>query len=317
MKPIYRWLYFKNKLLNAIWQLNAITLSAQVLTLPIILFYFHQFPNLFLFTNFIAVPLSGFILYGELLLLVVDKIPFINLYTGKLVSFLIAQMNHFIERTDRLPFSVTDNIQVGLIQTLLLYISIGCIAGWLLEKKKTGLFTGLSFLLLFFITRGFNMVRQSNQQKLVVYNIPQRKAIDIIEGNAYRFWGDSSLTSPGFLQNFHLKPARVLYGVAQTDNLSNTLVTHPLIAGQHKSVLIISGQVDFAPVSAKIPVDIIILSGNPRIYLSRLAALFDCQQYIFDTSNPLWKIRYWKKDADSLHLRHHTISEQGAFEVEL
>jgi competence protein ComEC len=87
MRPVYQWFYFKNKLLNALWQLNAITLAAQILTLPIILYYFHQFPNLFLFTNFIAVPLSGFILYGELVLLLVWKIPFLNLYTGKQFLF--------------------------------------------------------------------------------------------------------------------------------------------------------------------------------------------------------------------------------------
>jgi competence protein ComEC len=317
MKPVYRWLYFKNKLLNAIWQLNAITLSAQVLTLPIVLYYFHQFPNLFLFTNFIAVPLSGFILYGELLLLVVCKISFLCLYLGKLVSFLIRQMNNFIERTDRLPFSVTDYIQIGLVQTFLLYISIGCIAWWLLEKKKRGLIAGLSFLLIFFIIRGVQLLHRSGQQKLVVYNIPKQKAIDIIEGNTYSFLGDSSLMDSGFLQNFNLKPARILYGANKKDSLSNTLVTHQLIVGQHKSVLMINGSLDLAPVSSKIPVDLIILSGNPKIYLSRVAAIFDCQQYIFDSSNPLWKIRYWKKDADSLHLRHHTISEQGAFEMDL
>jgi len=317
MKPVYQWMYFKNKLLNAIWQLNAITLSAQALTLPIVLYYFHQFPNLFLFTNFVAVPLSGFILYGELLLLVVCKIPFLGLYTGKMVSFLIRQMNNFIERTDRLPFSVTDHIQIGLVQTLLLYIAISCIAWWLLEKKKRGLLTGLSFLLVFFIMRGINLIHQSGQQKLLVYHIPKQKAIDIIEGNTYHFLGDSSLSSAGFLQNFHLQPARLFYGATKEDSLSNTLVTNQLIAGRHKSVLVISGPLDFPSILSKIPVDIIILSGNPRIYLSRLAAIFDCQQYIFDSSNPLWKIRYWKKDADSLHLRHHTISEQGAFEVEL
>lgn len=132
MKPIYRQLYFTNKILNNIWQLNAVTLSAQVLTLPIILYYFHQFPNLFLFTNFIAVPLSGLILYGELLLLIVAKIPFLNLWTGKIISFLIAQMDGFIERTDKIPYSVTDNIQVGLVQTILLYFTICYIAFWLL-----------------------------------------------------------------------------------------------------------------------------------------------------------------------------------------
>ena len=63
--------------------------------------------------------------------------------------------------------------------------------------------------------------------------------------------------------------------------------------------------------------DIIILRGNPKIYLTQLAAVFDCKQYVFDSSNPLWKIQYWKKDADSLHLRHHSTPEKGAFEMAL
>jgi hypothetical protein len=43
--------YYKNKLLAGFWELNAITLSAQILTLPIVLYHFHQFPLLFLFTK--------------------------------------------------------------------------------------------------------------------------------------------------------------------------------------------------------------------------------------------------------------------------
>jgi competence protein ComEC len=318
MKPIYQWFYFQNKLLNAIWQLNAITLSAQVLTLPVILYYFHQFPNLFLFTNFIAVPLSGFILYAELLLLLVCNTPLLNLYTGKLVSFLITQMNTIIERTGRLPFAATANIQINLIQTLLIYMAIGYLAWWLLQKKRTGLLIGLVFLAVFALSRCIVLFRQSRQQKLIVYNIPQHKAIDIIEGNAYRFYGDSLLARQGSLQSFHLQPARLLYGARHNDTtLLHTIVSSQLVTGQHISVLIIDNPLGNVQVQRRIPVDIIILSGNPKIYLTQLAAVFDCPQYVFDSSNPLWKIRYWKKDADSLHLRHHTISEQGAFEVDL
>ncbi|MDB5211906.1 MAG: ComEC/Rec2 family competence protein [Sediminibacterium sp.] len=312
MKPIYQWFYFKNKLLNAVWQLNAITISAQVLTLPIILYYFHQFPNLFLFTNFIAVPLSGFILYGELLLLLVCKIPFLNVYTGKVVSFLINQMNAVIERTARLPFSVIDNIQVSLLQTIALYIAIGYFAWWLLQKKRFACLISPGILTIFILVRITRFIHQSAQQKLIVYNIARQRAIDIIDGNAYRFIGDASSTD----QNFHLQPSRVLHGVSQGE-LANTHINDQLIAGQHRSVLIIDKTVYYIPGRPRIPVDIIILSGNPRIYLSQLAAVFDCPQYVFDSSNPLWKIQYWKKDADSLHLRHHTISEQGAFEMDL
>jgi len=315
MKPVYQWFYFKNKLLNIVWELNAITISAQVLTLPIILYYFHQFPNLFLFTNFIAVPLSGFILYGELLLLLVYKIPFVNLYTGKTVSFLITQMNNVIERTARLPFSVTDNIQVSLTQTIILYFAIAYLAWWLVQKKKAGLLAGIIFLFLFCLLRSIRLIKQSHQQKLIVYNIPKQKAIDIIEGNAFQFIGDSSLHDQSFLQNFHLMPSRVLHG-AQEGSLVNTIVADQLIAGRHSTVLIIDKPVNLT-IKQKIPVDIIVLTGNPKIRITQLATVFNCLQYVFDATNPLWKIRYWKKDADSLHLRHHTISEQGAFEVDL
>ena len=314
MKPIYRQFYFSNKILHTVWQLNAVTLSAQVLTLPIILYYFHQFPNLFLFTNFIAVPLSGFILYGELLLLIVAKIPFLNLWTGKIISFLIAQMDGIIERTDRIPYSVTDNIHVGLMQTILLYFAISYIAFWLLYKKANAFITGLSFMCGFYFIDSYSYLQQVRQNKLIIYNIPKHAAIDVIEGTHYLFTGDISDPS---LERFHLRPSRLQYGVTGTDSLSNTVIRGSIIAGRQKSVLIINKSTHFPTQSQKIPVDIIVLSGNPKIYLSQLATVFDCKQWVFDSSNPLWKIRYWKKDADSLHLRHHTVSEQGAFEADL
>jgi competence protein ComEC len=312
MKPVYRWLYFKNKLLNLIWELNSITLAAQVLTLPLILYYFHQFPNLFLFTNFVAVPLSGFILYGELLLLLVCKIPFLNVYTGKAISFLIRQMNTVIEQTDRLPFAVTDRIQVSITQTILLYIALGCIAWWLLNKKIKGLLAGMVCFAGFVFIRSFTFLQQSQQQKMIVYNVPKFSAIDVIDGHGYSFTGDSALLINTSLQNYHLQPARVLYGVSEVDKPVDHMINGPRL-----SVLLVDGGFTLSPVPRKIPVDIIVISHASPLRITQLAAVFDCKQYVFDNSNPLWKIRYWKKDADSLHLRHHTTSEQGAFEVDL
>lgn len=317
MKPVYKQLYFTNKILNTIWQLNSVTIAAQVLTLPLILYYFHQFPNLFLFTNFVAVPLSGFILYGELLLMVFAKITFLNSYIGKLISFLITEMNGVIERTDSLPFAVTDHIQVSLLQTIILFLAIGYLAWWLMLKKVRGLITGLVFITGFVFPDSLTSIRQRQQHKLIVYNIPNHTAIDVIDGKRYQYIGDQLLAEKGPLQRFHLTPSRTAHGVNEWGYLPNTVIAGQMILTAGKSVLIINKSAHFPPVQKKIPVDIIILSGNPGIYLSQLAAVFDCKQYLFDSSNPLWKIQYWKKDADNLHLRHHTISEQGAFEVDL
>lgn len=60
-KPLERKLYFRQAWLRNIWTLSSVTLAAQVLTLPFCLYYFGQFPLLFLFTNTVCVPLSTII----------------------------------------------------------------------------------------------------------------------------------------------------------------------------------------------------------------------------------------------------------------
>jgi len=68
-KPIYNLFFIKNKSLNKLWKLTAISLAAQTFTFPICLYYFHQFPTIFLFTNLITVPLSTVILFVEIFLI--------------------------------------------------------------------------------------------------------------------------------------------------------------------------------------------------------------------------------------------------------
>lgn len=86
-KSIYKWVYIKNKWVNKIWQLMAVSLPAQVLTFPVCIYYFHQFPNLFLITNIIAVPLSGVILFAEIGLVAFSWVPLLGNYLDKIVGW--------------------------------------------------------------------------------------------------------------------------------------------------------------------------------------------------------------------------------------
>ena len=201
-KHINNWIYFSNKILKYIWQLCAVTLSAQILTLPLILFYFHQFPGLFLFTNLIAVPLSGLILYFEILLLIVSAFTSIAIQVGKATSLSIGWMNDFILRINSIPDASWQFIQVSILQTVILYFAIAGLAYWLLRKQFHALFLSLSSLLLFFMLRAADIIQKEQAQKLIVYNIPRHKAMDIMEGRNCQFIGDSILQQDGFLYNF-------------------------------------------------------------------------------------------------------------------
>jgi competence protein ComEC len=315
-KYIQHWLYFNNKLIKGIWSLCSVTISAQILTLPIVLYHFHQFPNLFLFTNLFAVPFSGFILYGELLLLLVSKISFLATFVGSITGWMIGVMNHFIERVNNLPFSVWEYIQINTMQTIILYISIAGFAWWLIQKQNKGLLIGLSCFALFIAIRSFDFIQKETQQKLIVYNVPQHTAIDIINGRNYQFIGDSILLEDGFLRNFHLKPSRVLHRISDVNSL-NISFQNNVINSTDKSIAIIDKPLIKTNLTNKIKVNAIIITKNPKLYINQLNNIFDCNKIIFDASNPLWKIEKWKKDCDSLHLRHYSIPEQGAFVMEL
>jgi competence protein ComEC len=314
-KHINKWIYFDNKLLRNLWSLSAVSIAAQILTLPIVLYHFHQFPTLFLFTNIVAVPLAGAILYGLIFLLVFSFIPVIAKLLGYLIEHGILVLNTFVEHFNQLSFVVWPSIQISIVQACVLYISIAGFGWWLINKNTKGLLIGLTTLLAAIVIRSIDFIHRNQQQKLVVYNVPNHTAIDLIEGRNYFFYGDSVLIEDGFLRNFHIKPSRILHRITPTEKVNNFVLSKNLIQCNGKNILIVNSGITSTISTKKIKVDAIILTKNPKIYLAKLAEQFDCTQYIFDSSNPFWKVNYWKKDADSLGLKYHSTATQGAFEM--
>jgi len=317
MQPIYRCLYFQNKALDKIWKLGSVTISAQVLTLPVVVFYFHQFPNYFLITNLFVVPLSGLILYGEILLICVSFIGALSTAIGKILSWLILFMNTFIEHINNMPFSTWGNLQLDILQTWLLYGLIIAVCIWLLRRSSKALIISLVFLTSFVVLVSIDIIQHSQQQKLIVYNVPKLSAIDIVQGDEYRFFGDSLLLRNDFLRNFHLKPSRILCRTSSETNDSNFLIKNKITKINNTTVLLIDNSFRCQPIQNKIPIDVIIISKSPAMSMNQLQTDFNFKQLVFDSSTPLWKIDRWKKDCDSLHLRFHSVPEQGAFVMDL
>jgi competence protein ComEC len=317
MRPIYNLFYIKNKLLDFFWKLNAVTLAAQILTLPVSIYHFHQFPTHFLLTNFVAVPLSSLILLGEILLCIISFIPVVALFIGKILSWLIWMMNSYIEKIETLPYSLWDGLQINVPQVVVLFMFITGVSYWMLEKSKTGFKVGITALLSFFILRSISFWEKSKQQQIIVYNVPKHRAMDFIDGRYFHFTGDSALLTNEFSRNFHLKPARILQRVTGRDSLNNLLTHHNYISFGSKKVMLIDSTVKFTKSLTPPKIDLVIISKNPKLYISKLSNSFAIDQVVFDGSVPAWRLKYWKKDCDSLQIPYHDVSEKGAFVMNL
>ena len=126
--------------------------------------------------------------------------------------------------------------------------------------------------------------------------------------------GDSMLLEDGLLQNFHLKPGRTAFQLNNRQDTLNNFFQHEMFYQfQHKRIVIVDRPVTIEPLRQKIDIDLVIISKDPKLYISQLTAVFNCKQFVFDASNPLWKIEKWQKECETLNLSGHSIPGQGAF----
>ena len=313
-RPIYTWFYFPNKLLDFLWKTMAISIAAQILTTPISLYHFHQFPVLFLFTNIVAVPLSSIILFAEIGICAFAWFaPFAELL-GQITELLIFWMNSYIERIETISFSLWNGFSINVLQTILLLTASITICYWLMEKRKWLLWAGLSSILIFAALRTVTFIAAYNQKKLIVYNVPKNTAIDLVAGRSYNFIGDSMLLHDDFIRNFHIQPSRILHRIKQKQTLPFSCKEFEWF---NKKIVLFDSTTYFPKMAAKPVIDVLILSRNPKLYISNLVNAFTIRQVVIDGSVPQWKASLWKKDCDSLHLPCYDVSEKGAFVMNL
>jgi competence protein ComEC len=316
-KQINKLLYFRNRFLRWLWQLCAVSLSAQVFTLPLIIYHFHQLPLLFLFSNLFAVPLSGVILFAELVLFCFSWSPAIASFTGVFTELCIRWMNDFIEHINKFSFSVWDGIEISLIQAVLMFIIISFLAVWIFSKNSKNLITALVFVLAFFVSQDINIIRHKLQQKLVIYNIPKQSAIDIMTGNTCCFAGDSNVQKDAFIRNFNLKPSRIKNRVNTTEDMVLPDIRNWVLKINSSGILMPGTGHFYSRTTKKIQLDVLILSDSTTQTPAEINNLFNCKYVVADGSVPLWKSTKWKKEFEQLHLRFHSVVRDGAFILKL
>lgn len=87
---IYK-LYIKNTILKYLITYCAVTISAQLLVMPVVIFYFHKFSVISLFANLIIVPLIGLIVSSGMVMLFIFFLP--KLIIGAIAHLILGLTN--------------------------------------------------------------------------------------------------------------------------------------------------------------------------------------------------------------------------------
>jgi len=312
-QPIYRSWHIKNKIGLQAWKAMSVTLAAQLVTMPICLYYFHQFPTTFIVTNFVALPLSAAALYIGVVLFLFSWFPFVAKLAGYLLFGCIWCINYVVEKCNALPYAVLDNLFATGASTILLYVFLFSLCAALIQKRKGFFLTALVAFTMYAALYSFTSLNNSATRKMIVYNVPKQSAIDFIAGDKYLFAGDSVLQKAGLLQNFHLKPSRVGMQLRPTDSLAGVhTVNNFWLFGSHV-MYVVDGNIKFQALATKIPISILVLSRNAPSNPAHLLATFSPDLVVADGNTSMWKIAKWKSYCENVHLRFHAVTEKGAY----
>jgi competence protein ComEC len=202
---IYRLVYFKHKPIDYLWQVSSVSIAAQIATFPLGLYYFHQFPNFFLVSNLIVIPLAGIILGVGILFLVFNEVPYLNEFVLNELNGVLSFMNSTVEWVEILPYSITWGISILWYEVVLIYIALILIVFSFTRKSNSLLMASFSTCVLGLGLFLFKSNSIKNTKELIVYNIKDEVAIDVFDGDKNLFISSDSLLNNEDKMLFNIK----------------------------------------------------------------------------------------------------------------
>lgn len=176
--------WFKKIVFNTI----SISLSAQLATLPLVLYYFHQFSLISIIANFFIVPFSEIIIVLSFVMtaLIALRLDFhlINTAYDFIIQVLL-KVIHWFAGFDTVFF---ENIPMNLTEVFSLFIIVYLLRFVVLHLNFRNSARLLMAVLAFFILRiGFTLY-ENQKTEILVHEFSKNKILSVKKGDKACFW---------------------------------------------------------------------------------------------------------------------------------
>ncbi|MCJ0743497.1 ComEC/Rec2 family competence protein [Pedobacter montanisoli] len=316
--PLYKLLFFKNYFLDKIWATIAVSMAAQITTLPLSIYYFHQFPVYFIVSNlFIVIPVILIMYIG--LTMLIFKISWI----APLFEYIINFTNEGLKWIADLPFSGLTAIfierwQIWVLSLFIVFISIG-----LIQKRSRPVICALCLLLCFQIGTAHHKILAEKQRKMIFFTLRKNYAAAFISSKEAILVTDLNPLEKNYL--FFIKPALERYGVNQvkfidwkTDTTTKHLIkTNHQITFYDKSFLLIDPDLNAKKIANEVHFNYIWLHQNPKIDIGMLHEQLKTATLLIDATNKDFKIAEFENEAKKTNFKTHLLKRNNALLVSL
>ncbi|MDR2853729.1 MAG: competence protein ComEC family protein [Prevotellaceae bacterium] len=298
-----------NKIAVWAWDMFAVSITAQLGTVPFVLYYFHSFPTYFLITNFLAIPLSSIIIYLSITTLALSFVPILSGVLAFVLENITSLLNFVILTIQSFEHSVLP-LSVSFWQMWLLVAMLVFFCVFHFTKQFSALLTALSCILAIVLINIAIKTETLNTTQMIVYSGQRNTHVSFINGAqntvfttdsteiirlAKNFWDNNKLENPKFIG-------------------TNGLSSDGFIEFEGKRIFI---QTDdfFRGKMSKTPlkIDYLILGAFQKPRIAQLLQLFNPKQVIICNGISAWYSNNIKQVCAEQQIPVYAVAEQGAY----
>lgn len=304
-----------------IWSLTSVSIAAQLATVPVSIYYFHQFPNYFLLSNMLAIPISFVVLILGVAFFVLGWLPYLNGCLGFLLDHSLRLLNGSVLMIDRMPHAVANNLYLNLEETCTIYMAILFLGAFLKLKHKKYFIAMLIMIVIISFSISIRVMANNHMQEITFYNTKSTAAIAVKSGRScYVFSNsDSLLLSDDYKYNFkghfisqgihHPQLINVSDSTARIEE-DNLYFKWPFLMAGHFTFYFVNKSNQKELVAHADEIDYVILSSDPYLKIdSTLQFRKAC--FIIDNTNSWKSANYWKKAFNKNDLKFRNIKDES------
>ncbi|MCH4824501.1 ComEC family competence protein [Gramella lutea] len=297
---IYGLFSTKTRFLDYFWKLTTVSLAAQIGVIPLSLFYFHQFPGMFLVSNLILIPFLGLVLATGILVIILAYFNLLPVILAHLYEFLLNSMNYSIEWIAQIDSLVFTEIKMSHLQTLALYLII--LTFILLSRKPDfkGLVKFLVAVILFQTSSLYGRWTIPENESVVFH--ASKNSVIVQKGTEHLIvYADKKIENK--LISDYIRERNI--EKIKTEKIPK------IMKMDNKLILVLDSAMNYD--LNNFQPDLVILRNSPKINLDRLLLKFSPQQLVVDGSNYRNYISRWRITAKNKKIPFHYTGEKGSY----
>lgn len=305
-QPIFQSIWVpKNRFVMFYWDIFTVSLAAQIGVLPISLFYFHQFPGLFMLTNFVIIPFLGIILIGGILVFILALLNALPAILVQLYTSLIFLMNAVVKWIGAQESFLIKEIPFDGWLLISLYTIIFCSIIYLKRQNNRHLKLFLISVIAFQLVLLFHKSKNENNQEMVIFHKSKQSIIADKIGSQLKLYLASDTIS--------IRNEKIITAYTIGNSVLKTQFKKPqnVFYRNNQSILVIDS-LGIYKVGDFIP-DIILLQYSPKINLNRLIEELNPKQVIADGSNFSSYVNLWNETCLKRKTPFHHTGQKGAY----